>query len=72
MTKVHCDEKSRVLFSWDYVYIYSFKKSALTVMEIKTIKELYEAPSTTVIEVRQEGMICTSGGEYPEWPGESI
>lgn len=44
----------------------------MTVMEIKTIKELYEAPSTTVIEVRQEGMICASGGEYPEWPGESI
>lgn len=53
------------------VYLLS-KKSAQMVMEIKTIKEPYEAPLTTVIEVRQEGLICASGGEYPKWPGESI
>ena len=35
-------------------------------------KELYEAPSMLVFEVRQEGVICISGGEYPEWPGEII
>ncbi len=38
----------------------------------QTIKQFYEAPSTTVFEVRQEGVICASVGEYPEWPGESI
>lgn len=39
-------------------------------------KELYEAPSMLVFEVRQEGVICTSdplgAGGFPEWPGESI
>ena len=35
-------------------------------------KELYEVPSMLVFEVRQEGVICISGGEYPEWPGEII
>ena len=40
-------------------------------MEIKN-KELYKAPSTLIIEVKSEGMICTSPGEYPGWEGESI
>ena len=39
-------------------------------------KELYEAPSMLIFEVRQEGVICTSDplgvGGYPEWPGEII
>ncbi len=26
------------------------------------IKQFYEAPSTTVFEVRQEGVLCASGG----------
>lgn len=30
-------------------------------MEIKIHKEHYEAPSMTVFEVRQEGVICASG-----------
>lgn len=30
-------------------------------METK-LKELYEAPSTKVFEVKQEGVICASGG----------
>ena len=30
-------------------------------METKQ-KELYEAPSTMVFEVKQEGVICASGG----------
>lgn len=25
-------------------------------------KELYEAPSTTVVEVKTEGIVCVSGG----------
>lgn len=29
-------------------------------MEIKNNKELYEAPSTMVFEVKQEGVICAS------------
>ena len=40
-------------------------------METKT-KELYEAPSTMVFEVKQEGMICASGGDYPQWDPEDI
>lgn len=41
-------------------------------MEAK-LKELYEAPSTMVIEVKQEGVICASGESerrnynYEEW-----
>lgn len=31
-------------------------------------KELYEAPSTMVFEVRQEGVICASG-ENTDWGG---
>ena len=30
-------------------------------MEIKKHKELYDAPSTRVFEVKTEGVICTSG-----------
>ncbi len=29
-------------------------------MEIKNNKELYEAPPTMVLEVRQEGVICVA------------
>lgn len=32
-------------------------------------KELYEAPSTMVFEVRQEGVICASG-ENTNWDGD--
>ena len=31
-------------------------------MEIKKNKELYDAPSTIVFEVKQEGVICASNG----------
>ena len=45
-------------------------------MEIKKHKELYDAPSTQVFEVKTEGVICTSGlngqlgdpADYPEMP----
>ena len=30
-------------------------------MEIKKNKELYDAPSTIVFEVKTKGVICTSG-----------
>lgn len=30
---------------------------------------LYEAPSTTVIEVKQEGVICASGDPKGNWLG---
>ena len=32
------------------------------IMEIKNQKGLYEAPSIIVVEVKQEGVICTSTG----------
>jgi len=32
-------------------------------MEIKKNKELYEAPSTMIFEVKQEGVICASPGQ---------
>ena len=32
-------------------------------MEIKKNKELYEAPSTLIFEVKTEGVICTSGDD---------
>ena len=32
-------------------------------MEIKKNRELYEAPSTLVVEVKQEGVICASNGD---------
>lgn len=35
-------------------------------------KEHYEAPSTRVFEVRQEGVICASVGPYPQWEPENI
>lgn len=35
-------------------------------------EKYYEAPSTEVFEVRQEGLICTSGGPYPQWEPEEI
>ena len=35
-------------------------------------EKYYEAPSTEVFEVRQEGLICASGGAYPQWEGEDI
>lgn len=41
-------------------------------MEIKNDKEKYLSPEVAVVEVKQEGVICASGGEYPEWPGETI
>lgn len=34
-----------------------------------TRKEFYEAPSTRVFEVKQEGMICASG-EKTNWDGD--
>ena len=30
-------------------------------MEMKNDKEFYEAPSTEVLEAKQEGIICASG-----------
>jgi len=38
----------------------------------QTNKQFYEAPSASVFEVRQEGVICASGGEYPGWEEEEI
>ena len=35
-------------------------------------KAFYEAPSTLIFEVRHEGIICASGGDYPVWTGEDI
>ena len=35
-------------------------------------EKYYEAPSTEVFEVGQEGVICASGGAYPQWEGEDI
>jgi len=35
-------------------------------------EKYYEAPSTMVFEVRQEGVICASGGPYPQWEPEEI
>ena len=35
-------------------------------------KELYEAPSMLVFEVRQEGVICASPDGYPQWDSEVI
>ena len=35
-------------------------------------KQLYEAPSTIIVEVRQEGVICMSPGEIPQWDPEGI
>ena len=35
-------------------------------------KERYMAPETEILEVIFEGVICVSGGEYPEWTQETI
>lgn len=35
-------------------------------------EKYYEAPSTEVFEVRQEGVICASGGPYSQWEEEEI
>lgn len=40
-------------------------------METK-LKELYEAPSTMVFEVKQEGLICQSGNIDPMSKPEDI
>lgn len=34
-------------------------------------KELYEAPSMTVIEVMQEGVICTSGATRQDYENDT-
>ena len=39
-------------------------------METRPNKELYEAPATRVLELKGEGIVCMSPGEYPSW-GES-
>ena len=41
-------------------------------MEIKNNKELYEAPSIQMFEVKTEGVICASPDNYPEWDEEDI
>ena len=39
-------------------------------MEIKKNKELYDAPSTRVMELKFEGIICQSGLNDPtDYPG---
>ena len=38
----------------------------------RTEKCFYEAPVTEVFEVRQEAIVCASGGAYPQWEGENI
>ena len=35
-------------------------------------KFIYEVPKIAVLELRTEGIICLSGGEYPEWEDEDI
>lgn len=35
-------------------------------------EKYYEAPSTEFFEVRQEGIVCASGGPYPQWEEEEI
>ena len=40
-----------------------------TLMEVK---ELYEAPVTRTLEFSNEGIICLSPGEYPQWQEENI
>ncbi len=38
----------------------------------KKEKQFYEAPSVEFFEVKQEGVICASGGTYPQWEEEDI
>jgi hypothetical protein len=40
-------------------------------MQKKTLKEFYETPLATVFEIRQEGVICQSGGTEQYTPGGS-
>ena len=35
-------------------------------------KQTYVTPSIMVVEVKIEGVICTSPGEYPQWSPEDI
>ena len=35
-------------------------------------KHIYRTPSTMLVEVKQEGILCQSGGPYPQWEGETI
>ena len=37
-----------------------------------THKRIYESPKTLVLEIRQEGILCQSGGPFPKWEGEDI
>ena len=40
---------------------------------METIQKLvYAAPVTEVIELVEEGVVCASGGNYPEWDQENI
>ena len=34
--------------------------------------EIYQAPDVEVVEIKSEGVVCASGGDYPEWPSEGI
>ena len=35
-------------------------------------KQTYVTPSIMLVEVKNEGVICTSPGEYPQWNPEDI
>lgn len=35
-------------------------------------KQLYDSPRLEVLELHQENIICLSGGDYPNWPGENF
>ena len=41
-------------------------------MEQKEAKQLYCSPEANIFEIKQEGVICASGGEYPQWNDENI
>ena len=41
-------------------------------METNRVKEPFKDPGLEVLETEVEGMVCVSGGEYPDWPGEDI
>ena len=47
-------------------------KLIINYLHIMTDVQFYEAPSTIVVELAQEGVVCTSGGNYPEWDQENI
>jgi hypothetical protein len=40
-------------------------------MEIE-IKDHYEAPEVLIVGLKTEGIVCVSGGDYPNWDGEDI